>query len=117
MNPIFPIDRTGMKRARVLALGGGGFIGAHLTDRLLREGHEVVSVDVHSDKLGQALQHPRLTFIEKSIRDDTLDLGELARDSDLVIDLIAYANPGLYVKMPLEVFRELVYPINPTRSN
>lgn len=94
-----------MKRAKILALGGGGFIGAHLTERLLREGHEVVSVDIHSDKLTETLQHPRLTFIEKSIRDPELDLGELTRQADVVIDLVAYANPGLYVKMPLEVFR------------
>jgi UDP-apiose/xylose synthase len=105
MIPTSSFDRTDNKPSRILALGGGGFIGAHLTERLLREGHEVVSVDIHSDKLTNSLQHPRLTFIEKNIRDASLDLGRLTRESDLVIDLVAYANPGLYVKMPLEVFR------------
>lgn len=29
----------------------------------------------------------------------------MVEDADLVIDLIAYANPGLYLQIPLEVFR------------
>ena len=30
---------------RVLITGGGGFIGSHLSDRLIEEGHSVVAVD------------------------------------------------------------------------
>jgi UDP-apiose/xylose synthase len=88
----------------ILALGAGGFIGAHLTERLLSDGHNVIAVDVHSDKLAEFLDHPRLLWIEADIRDPGFDLDALAKSADLVIDLIAYANPGLYVSMPLEVF-------------
>ena len=90
---------------KILTLGAAGFIGSHLTKRLLDEGHTVVGVDVKNDKISEFLGHEQLTFIEKDIRQQNWNLDELVQDSDLVIDLIAYANPGLYVQMPLEVFQ------------
>jgi UDP-apiose/xylose synthase len=48
---------------------------------------------------------PNFTFVRQDIRKPAADLAGLIRDSDLVIDLIAYANPGIYVRQPLEVFR------------
>jgi UDP-apiose/xylose synthase len=90
---------------KILSLGAAGFIGSHLTHRLLAEGHEVIAVDVDPDKISEFLDHPKLTFIQQDIRTPGWDLEPLVQESDLVIDLIAYANPGLYVRMPLEVFR------------
>src|SRR2546423_1389358 len=54
---------------------------------------------------GEWLGHPNLTFLQQDIRTPECDLETLIRNSDLVIDLIAYANPGLYIRIPLEVFR------------
>jgi len=93
------------ERLNILSLGTGGFIGAHLTGRLLREGHTVTGVDTHSDKIIEFLDHPRFTFLDQDIRTPGFDLDGLVRKTDLAIDLIAYANPGIYVKMPLDVFR------------
>ncbi len=90
---------------KILNLGAGGFIGTHLTERLLNEGHSVIGVDTHTDKIQESLDHERLTFVNRDIRQCDFDLEDMMRDVDLVIDLIAYANPGMYVKMPLEVFR------------
>ena len=90
---------------RILSLGAGGFIGAHLTERLLREGHDVVAVDTHDDKIRDLLDHDRLTFHQADIRSADFNLVELVQRADLVVDLVAYANPGLYVQMPLEVFQ------------
>ena len=90
---------------RILNLGAGGFIGSHLTERLLSEGHHVTALDLYADKIAELLQHPRLTFVQWDVRSQGWDLDELVGDHDLVIDLIAYANPGLYIRMPLEVFR------------
>mgnify|MGYP000865325810 CR=1 FL=1 len=90
---------------RVLALGAGGFIGSHLTSRLLDEGHTVVAVDIEAGKISECLAHPRLTFHRQDIRCADWHLDTLVQQSDVVIDLIAHANPGLYVRVPLDVFR------------
>src|SRR3954451_23993415 len=90
---------------KILNLGAGGFIGSHLTKRLLDEGHSVTAVDLYADKIDDLLRHPRLTYIQQDIRNPEWNLDALVADADLVIDLIAYANPGLYIQIPLEVFR------------
>src|SRR5689334_15619455 len=90
---------------RILNLGAGGFIGSHLTQRLLQEGHSVTAVDISSEKVRELLDHPRLTFLQQDIRSQDWDIHPLIEDADLVIDLIAHANPGLYIRIPLEVFR------------
>jgi UDP-apiose/xylose synthase len=89
---------------KILTLGAAGFIGSHLTERLLKEGHSVTAVDVYSEKIEEFLNHPNLTFIKQDIRAPGWDLNRMVSETDLVIDLIAYANPGLYLRIPLEVF-------------
>ena len=93
------------KKLRILNLGAGGFIGCHLTRRLLDDGHRVVAVDTHADKLEDSLGDPSLVYLEEDIRDPATDLEGWVRDADLVIDLIAHANPGIYVRNPVKVFR------------
>ena len=90
---------------KILSLGAGGFIGSHLTWRLLEEGHTITAVDIETDKVSDFLGHPNLTFVRQDIRGEGWNLDAMVRDADLVIDLIAYANPGLYLRIPLEVFR------------
>jgi UDP-apiose/xylose synthase len=89
----------------ILNLGAGGFIGAHLTERLLAEGCRVTGVDTHADKVAEFMADPRFRFCGKDIREPGFDLDGLIRQADVVVNLIAYANPGLYVKVPLEVFQ------------
>ena len=88
----------------ILALGAGGFIGSHLTHRLLEEGHAVTAVDIYSEKVDEILDHPRLKFLQQDIRGADWNLDAMVEPADLVIDLIAYANPGLYIRIPVEVF-------------
>src|SRR5258708_7356693 len=56
-------------------------------------------------KVGDLLDHPGLTFVQQDIRNPAWSLDPLVEASDLVIDLIAHANPGLYIRIPLEVFQ------------
>jgi hypothetical protein len=60
----------------------------------------VVGVDLYDETLQEFLGHPRLRFIQQDIRRPGWELDALVQDGNLVIDLIAYANPGLYVKSP-----------------
>jgi len=90
---------------KILTLGAAGFIGSHLTHRLLQEGHAITAVDLYVDKVSEYLDDANLTFLQQDIRSPEWDLDKMVRDADLVIDLIAYANPGLYLRIPLEVFR------------
>jgi nucleoside-diphosphate-sugar epimerase len=90
---------------KILVLGAGGFIGCHLTHRLLQERHDVTAVDLDLDKIADCLSYPNLSVLKQDIRSPEWDLDGRVQDADLVIDLIAYANPGLYLIMPLEVFR------------
>ena len=89
---------------KILVFGAGGFIGSHLTYKLIDEGHNLVGIDIYDDKIRDIINHKSLCFIQQDIRQPNSNIDEHIKDSDLVIDLIAYANPGLYVKIPLEVF-------------
>jgi len=91
---------------KMLVLGAGGFIGSHLARRLLAEGHHVTAVDVCKDyKVRDFAGHPNLAYHVQDIRDRSWPLDDHVSNADVVIDLIAYANPGLYIRMPLKVFR------------
>ncbi len=53
---------------KILALGAGGFIGCHLTHRLLQEGHTVTAVDLETGKVTDSLDHPNLVFLQQDIQ-------------------------------------------------
>ncbi|MFV1994633.1 MAG: bifunctional UDP-4-keto-pentose/UDP-xylose synthase [Verrucomicrobiales bacterium] len=92
---------------KILLLGAGGFIGVNLTERLLKDGsHDLVAVDIETDKLDEvaALDHPKLRYVHLDIRKDNETLELETKNADLVIDLVALANPALYVEDPLSVF-------------
>ncbi len=89
---------------KITLLGAGGFVGSHLSEHLTRElGHEVLALDVTADKLGH-VQGSGFEFRHVDIAQDDHGLEEAISEGDLVIDLVAYANPSLYVETPLEVF-------------
>ncbi|MCH6560137.1 NAD-dependent epimerase/dehydratase family protein [candidate division KSB1 bacterium] len=80
---------------RALVTGGAGFIGSHLVDRLLSEGHDVVAYDNFSTGqerfLDQALDRPRFHLV----RGDVLDratLGAAVSGVDIVFHFAASAD-------------------------
>ena len=56
---------------RTLVTGGAGFIGSHLTDRLLKDGHQVIVLDNFSTGRPENLDHhkgnPNLTLIKQDM--------------------------------------------------
>jgi len=89
---------------KILLLGAGGFIGSHLVEHLIARGeHTVTGVDLTDEKLA-GIESPRFTFCRADVRRPDRDLERLIARADLVVDLVAYANPSIYVSSPLEVF-------------
>lgn len=90
----------------VALFGGGGFIGSHLTEHLAANRYEVVVVDIESDRLpDRCLNRSNVEFLQLDITDPANEttIERVVREADIVIDLIAYANPQIYVDRPIEV--------------
>lgn len=88
----------------ILILGAGGFVGSHLVEHLLKaNSYRLVGLDVSAEKL-EGIQGENFTFYERDLRQAWDLVADLVPDVDVVLDLIAYANPSMYVSSPLEVF-------------
>jgi nucleoside-diphosphate-sugar epimerase len=91
---------------KVLILGVNGFIGNALTERILQTTDWSVSgLDVGSDKIAPFLGHSRFTYLEGDIAINKEWIEYQVKKCDVVLPLVAIANPSLYVKDPLAVFQ------------
>jgi nucleoside-diphosphate-sugar epimerase len=90
---------------RVLILGANGFIGSSLIDSILsQKDWEVFGMDVGDHKLTHLLDHKRFTFVEGDITINREWIEYHIKKCDIIIPLVAIANPAQYVKRPLDVF-------------
>ncbi len=88
---------------KLLIFGVGGFIGSNLVEHLIAEGeHEVIGIDQSDEKLA-GIEGPNFTFVEADITKSHELADELVSKADVVVDLIAYANPSIYVATPIDV--------------
>ncbi|HXU33863.1 MAG TPA: NAD-dependent epimerase/dehydratase family protein [Thermoanaerobaculia bacterium] len=88
---------------KILITGGAGFLGSHLGDFLLSQGHEVVALDTSSDlKIRHNAGNPKFHFIKGSILDHDL-LESLIAKCDKVFHLAAVVGVEHYVEDPLHV--------------
>jgi nucleoside-diphosphate-sugar epimerase len=91
---------------KILLLGAGGFIGANLAERLVNDGqHEITALDIEREKLDETVKNGEIRFIHFDIRANEKELERLTTDHDAIIDLVAMANPSLYVSNPIDVFK------------
>jgi UDP-glucuronate decarboxylase len=83
---------------RVLIAGAAGFIGSHLTDRLLEEGHEVVGIDNFVTgrpvNIEHLRDHPRFSIVDHNI----VDPWEPDHEFDQVYHLASPASPIGYMR-------------------
>ncbi len=90
---------------KVLILGVNGFIGHHLTKRILDETDwSVYGMDLSDDRLGISLQNPRFHFIEGDIAINREWIEYHVKKCDCVLPLVAIATPKLYVEDPISVY-------------
>lgn len=90
---------------RFLVTGGAGFIGSHLVDSLVGDGHMVTVLDDLSTGRHNNLQlhagSPSVEFVLGSILNDSL-VDDVVRRSDAVLHLAAAVGVNLIVERPLE---------------
>lgn len=88
---------------RIVVAGAAGFIGSHLVERLLGEGHTVVGLDNFAsgsrDNLAAPARHPAFTFIEHDITRPLPPLGPCER----LYNLACPASPADFGPHPLEI--------------
>ncbi|QOV63845.1 bifunctional UDP-4-amino-4-deoxy-L-arabinose formyltransferase/UDP-glucuronic acid oxidase ArnA [Kosakonia pseudosacchari] len=93
------------RRTRVLILGVNGFIGNHLTERLLRDdNYEIFGLDIGSDAISRFLDNPRFHFVEGDISIHSEWIEYHIKKCDVVLPLVAIATPIEYTRNPLRVF-------------
>lgn len=89
----------------VLVLGGAGFIGSNIVERLLNDGtHSVTIGDIVDDKVAHLEEHPNYRFVKLDITEASEELENEILGSDVVMNLAAIVHPSLYVSKPLAVF-------------
>lgn len=93
-------------KQHTLITGGAGFIGSHLTERLLGDGARVTVIDDLStgslENLKAISAHPRLRFIQSKVS-ECADLSKLMAEADQVFHLAAAVGVELVVKSPVRV--------------
>ena len=90
---------------KVLILGVNGFIGHHLTRRIIdTTDWEVYGMDMQSERVKPWLDHPRFHFFEGDITINKEWIEYHVKKCDVVLPLVAIATPATYVREPLRVF-------------
>ena len=90
---------------RVLITGAAGFLGSHLSDRFLREGHSVVGLDNFvtgsPDNIAHLVGNDRFQFIRHNISEFTYVAGGL----DGVLHFASPASPIDYLELPIQTLK------------
>ena len=98
---------------RCLVTGGAGFIGSHLTERLLADGHHVTVLDDLStgqrENLAGVESHPDFKLIAGSITDPLL-LAEAVQGTDIIYHLAAAVGVKLVAEDPVRTIETNIDP-------
>src|SRR5512138_1142280 len=95
-----------MSRARILVTGGAGFVGSHLCERLLADGHEVVCLDnfftgTHAN-VAKLRDNPRFELFRHDVQE------KLTMEVDQIFHLACPASPIHYQRNPVRTIRTAV---------
>ena len=88
---------------RILITGGAGFIGSHLCDRLLAEGHEVICLDNfftgRRKNIEHNLSHPYFEFVRHDVTSPYM------AEVDQIYNLACPASPHHYQYNPIKTIK------------
>jgi UDP-glucose 4-epimerase len=95
-----------------LITGGAGFVGSHLAERLLADGHEVLVIDNLStgsiDNIAHLKNTPRFSYVVDTVTNEPL-LAEMIDRSDVVFHLAAAVGVKLIVEQPVHTLETNVH--------
>jgi dTDP-glucose 4,6-dehydratase len=87
---------------QIVVSGAAGFIGSHMCERLLAEGHTVTAFDNFltgsPSNIAQLIHHPRFSFVEQDITEPFSVEGPV----DCVVNMASPASPRDYLEYPIE---------------
>lgn len=90
---------------RILITGAAGFIGSHLSDRFIAEGHTVVGMDNlitgNMDNIAHLMGHERFSFIKHDVSNYIYVAGTL----DAVLHFASPASPNDYLEHPIPTLK------------
>ena len=90
---------------KILILGVNGFIGHHLSQRIIETTDwSVYGMDMQSERVADLMGHDRFHFFEGDIMINKEWIEYHVRKCDVILPLVAIATPATYVKEPLRVF-------------
>ena len=97
---------------KALVTGGAGFIGSHLCESLLADGHEVIVIDDLStgsiENLSAVISHENLQFVRDDVR-NSLTMNLLVEKCDMVFHLAAAVGVQLIVDEPVRTIETNIH--------
>jgi len=92
-------------RKNSIVTGGAGFLGSHLCDRLLREGHRVTAIDnlITGDtrNISHLIGNPDFTFVKHDVTNYIFVDGPV----DYILHFASPASPIDYLKLPIQTLK------------
>jgi UDP-glucose 4-epimerase len=96
---------------KVLITGGAGFVGSHLSDRLLADGHRVTAIDDLSTGRLANIAHidgaPGYQFVQETIMHESV-MDRLVSECDVIYHLASAVGVELIVSRPVEVIERCI---------